>query len=163
MSTALDFDPATIIRLYALRSRIEVAFKQAMHTVGARAYHFWLRAMTPRPRHAGHQYLHRRPPTVRHAVARKLAAYQRHLQLGLIAQGLLQCLAVTQPQLVWHQFGSWLRTARVAFAPSEAVTASALRHTLPELLVGGDLDGAFARFLQSQLDPERAADLRLAA
>ena len=34
-----------VIRLYGVRFKIEVAFKQAVHTVGTFAYHFWMAAM----------------------------------------------------------------------------------------------------------------------
>jgi hypothetical protein len=50
---------------------------------------------------------------IRDAVRRKLGAYHRHIQIGLIAQGTLQYLAVSCPRLVWASFGSWLRTVSV--------------------------------------------------
>jgi hypothetical protein len=71
----------------------------------------WRVNMTPLPRVSGNQYLHRKSDAYRDAVRRKIAAYHRHIQLGLIAQGLLQILAATQPQLVWRSFGSWIPRA----------------------------------------------------
>jgi hypothetical protein len=65
-------------------------------------------------------------------VRRKLGACHRHIQIGLIAQGLLQCLAIHHPRLVWSSFDSWLRTIRPGVAPSELVTAAALRNWLPD-------------------------------
>jgi hypothetical protein len=58
-------------------------------------------AMTPLRRVSGNQYLHRKSDAYRNAVRRKIAAHHRHIQLGLIAQGLLQILSTTKPKLVW--------------------------------------------------------------
>ena len=46
-----------------------------------------------------------------------MAAYHRHIQPGLIAQGLLQILSATVPQRIWRSFGSWIRTVRPGLAP----------------------------------------------
>ena len=77
-----------------MRFKIEVAFKQAVHTVGTYSYHFWMTAMTPITRRSGNQHLHRKSDTYRAQVRRKMRAYSCHLQTGVIAQGLLQMLSV---------------------------------------------------------------------
>jgi hypothetical protein len=109
-----------IIRVYGLRFKIELSFKQALHVIGAYAYHFWM------------------------------AAYHRPMQLGLIAQGLLQILSATVPQRIWRSFGSWIRTIRPGPAPSEQVAAIALRNTLPDFLADPDTASIFAKLLRLQ-------------
>ncbi len=53
-------------------------------------------------------------------------------QIEVIAQGLLQCLAVLNSRIVCRQFGSWLRTVRSEILSSEQVVAIALRHSVSD-------------------------------
>jgi hypothetical protein len=163
MSTDGGLSPLDIIAGYGERFKIELAFKQALHTLGSYAYHFWMMTMTPLPRRRGNQYLHRKSDDYRRLVRRKLDAYHRYVQLGCIAQGLLQYLALHYRTEVWRHFRSWLRTMNPAQPPSEAVVAQALRNTLPEFLVADPEEHNFKKFLLDQTDFERCPSLRLAA
>jgi hypothetical protein len=163
LCTDLTLTPLQIIHIYGIRFKIEVSFKQAIYTVGTYSYHFWMSAMTPRLRRSGNQYLHRQSDVYRAKVRRKLAAYHCHIQLGIIAQGLLQTLAVLDAPAVWRQFGSWLRTIRPGILPSEQVVAVALRYALPQFLAGNTNTNPLVQFIRKHIDLDRAEGLQLAA
>ena len=163
MTTDLTMAPIDVIRLYGYRFKIEVSFKSALHVVGAFFYHFWMAAMTPITRKGKKQFLHKKSDAYRKAVRRKLAAYHRFIQLGLIAQGIMLALATTVPQLVWNSFGSWLRTIRQGIPPSEAVTAIALRNSLPYFLADSSPAPDLAKFIQKRMDISKTKAKRLVA
>jgi len=161
MSTDLTVSAIDIIRLYGIRFKIEVSFKNALRVVGAYAYHFWLGAMKPIKRGSGNQYLHCQTEKYRQSVKRKFDAYQRHIQIGIIVQGMLQYLSATYPRLVWKNFGSWLRTIRPGIPPSEMVTAQALRNCFPEFLLSNVKSVPLTKFILERVDIGRAEGLRL--
>jgi len=155
LATDLSLCGLQVIELYGVRFKIEVSFKQAIYTLGTYAYHFWMSAMTPRSRRSGNQYLHRKPAAYRDQVRRKIAAYHAHIQLGIIAQGLLQTLALRCTATVWKRFGSWLRTIRPDILPSEFVVAIALRHSLPAFIADSQNDHILVKFIRDRLDLSR--------
>jgi len=163
MSTDTGLEALEVIRLYGLRCKIEYAFKQAIRTLGAFAYHFWMKAMNPVKRGSGNQYTHRETPQYRAAIARKIHAYHVFIQAGIICQGMLQYLSVTCTSQVWSCFRSWLRTVRDGIAPSEFVTAQAMRQTLPEFLLARAASHIFAKFVVEKQDPGRMGHLGMAA
>jgi hypothetical protein len=105
--------------------------------------------MKPLRRGDGNQYLHRTSHAYRAEIRRKLDAFHVHVQLGCIAQGLLQHLAINHTAEVWRCFRSWLRTMNPALPPSELVAANALR------------SGISGFFASSQIDPNLKKILNL--
>jgi hypothetical protein len=153
LCTDLAMSPLDILRLYGWRFKIEVGFKQSIHTLGTYAYHFWMQAMTPIRRGGGNQHLHRKSESYRQGVRRKLAAYERHIQLGLIAQGLMVYLAVRLRCVCWYCANHYLRTVKLYRSPSEAVVRHALRNTWSDFLAFSPLAVPLKKFLTPKLAP----------
>lgn len=162
MTTDLNLSPIEIIELYGLRFKIEVSFKQALRTIGAYSYHFWMKDMKPNYRKKK-QHLHHEDEDYRNNVIRKMDAYHRYIQVSLIAQGMLQYLSCKYPKLIWRSFGSWIRTIRPGILPSEMVTSICLRNIFPEFLADKNVIYKTTKFLQERIDLKRTEGLRLTA
>ncbi len=163
MCSDLSLEPLEVIKLYGYRFKIELGFKQALHTLGAYAYHFWMMDMTPiSRRRSGNQFLHMQSEQYRTHVRRKMDAYHRYVQLACIAQGLQQHLAVNFRARVWDHFKSWMRTMKPGLPPSEAVVAQALRANLDAFLVAAPENHELRKFILRYLDFDRCPALVLA-
>lgn len=163
LCTDLNMAPLTVIKIYGLRFKIEVSFKQALHTLGAYAYHFWMRNMTRIRWGTGNQDLDNRSTRYVQAVDRKVAAYHRYVQIGCIVQGLLQHLAINFSGTVWARFRSWLRTMKTDLVPSEMVVALALKADLPEFLLDNPTDPELKKFILDHVAYDRLPAFKMAA
>lgn len=152
MSTDLTLDPMDIISGYSLRFKIEVMFKQAVHQIGTFMYRFWLKAMLPRKRGSGDCDLQFAPVDFKEKVLHKLNAYHIFMQLGFIAQGLIQYLSIHHHQIIWRNFGTWLRTIKANTLPSEKVVSLSLGRRYIEFLIDDTMHVIFKKFLRRRTD-----------
>jgi hypothetical protein len=155
MSTDLTLAPTDMVFIYSLRFKIEVLFKQAVHQVGVFLYRFWLKMMKPIARGSGDQCWQFASKKFKESVAKKLHAYHLFILLGFIAQGLMQYLSIYYHELVWKNFGTWLRTIRANTLPSEMVVALTMTNTYNEFLVDDKYMSIFKKFLLQKIDIKR--------
>jgi len=158
MSTDLALSAIEIIELYALRMKIEQSFKVSVRQLGAFAYHFWYKMMDKIERRSKGQFVHKKPVEYRNKMFEKLASCERFVFTALVAQGLLQYLAVCYPALVWQNFQGWYRHLLTSVSPTEEIVQNTLRIRLSEILLGTFIDVPFAKFLQEKTDFNRLPD-----
>lgn len=163
MTTDLALSPVDIIKIYGYRFKIEVSFKQILRIIGGYSYHFWMKQMVPTKRNSGDTYLHRKDKKYRNAVKRKINAYHLYTQTAIIAQGLMMYLALYCPQLVWQNFGSWMRTMNVDASPSEFVTSIALKNTFHEFLIDWRNNSILKKFFLKRMDFSSIEEFDVAA
>ena len=163
MCTDGSIDPLKIIETYGYRFKIEVGFRQAVHVLGTYGYHFWMKAMEPIRRNGGNQYMHKKSEKYRKMVKRKLEAYHRFVQIGCIAQGLMQCLSLHHGPSVWMKFRGWMRTRKTDRPPSEGVVASTLRSSLLDFLENSPEEDNLKKIITENMDAQNLKEFQLAA
>lgn len=129
LCTDLNLDPEKILWAYALRFKIEVAFKSLIQRVGAFAYHFWSRDMPKRKQKDGDILYPEVSDKLKEAIARKTAAYHRFVHCSAIALGCLQLLSLRHSEKIWKTFPLWFRTRPKSHnLPSPQVVRFTLQH-----------------------------------
>jgi len=81
-------------------------------------------------------------------------AFHLHVQLGCVAQGLLQHLALNHMTEVWRLFRSLVAHHESRAATSELVVACALRATLPDFLQAAVLPYKLRIILRRYTEPK---------
>lgn len=151
MTTDLLMAPLDAIGCYGIRFKIENMFKQAVHQIGMFMYHFWIKQMAPTKRYKKERIWQFAPKEFKAKVLKKLKAYHLFMQLGCIAQGLMQYLAIHHTQTVWNYFGSWLRTIRKNVVPSEKVVSMAMSKTYFAFLADVQTESIFKKFIRKRI------------
>jgi hypothetical protein len=126
MCSDLRLSPVTALELYCVRTRIEILFAVLKRLLGAFCFHFWTSHL---PRHARRPTPNRalKTPAAEHhaAVATCWHAYEVFVLCAVIAQGLLQLIALRFGPEVWQQHDLYLRT-RSRDLPSEKTVRQVL-------------------------------------
>jgi hypothetical protein len=129
MCSDLQFSPIRALELYCARTRIEIMFDVLKHVIGAFCFRFWSKRM---PKHSrrpvSNRYLKTPQPEHLTTVAACWEAYERFVLCAMIAQGLLQLIALKFGDAVWQQHTLYLRTQSREL-PSER----SVRHVLTVL------------------------------
>lgn len=126
MCSHLGWSPADIIFAYSCRFKIEVTFKRLKHLLGSFCYHFWTAAMPELKRKAPVDLTSISDQDRQRRIAKTANAIEGFVNFGCIALGLLQILAINNPQSIWAKYTGWLRTKRSEI-PSEETVRSVIQ------------------------------------
>jgi DDE superfamily endonuclease len=161
MCTDTALTSEAIIEAYAARMRIEQGFKVLLHNIGAYSYHFWTKAMKKIKRRSKGQFIHHEPEEIRSKMFETHGACELFVACGLIAQGLLQYLAVAFPAEVRTLPGKWYRSQLATMSPTEEIVQDVLRQELHRLREGDYGLPNYTKFLASKMSQWRCVDEKL--
>jgi hypothetical protein len=124
MSSDTTLSPLAILKMYGLRSKIELSFRILKHLIGGFGYRFWS-SFCQTIKTSGvlvNQKVQMKKILI------KLTAIERYVNLAIIAQGILSYFALMKSEWVWsiHRNSSWLRSYS-SVLPSEEVAQRALQ------------------------------------
>jgi len=130
MCSNLEQDPVAAIELYCMRTRIETMFEMLKHVLHIFQCHFWSKSM---PKHSrkpkSNKTLQSPQPVGVKTVQACWSATERFVNIGAIALGLLQLIALTFSSEIWNKFDAFLRT-RSRDIPSERTTKMVIANLL---------------------------------
>ena len=126
MCSDLTLSAVDIILAYSYRFKIEVSFKVLKHLMGAFFYRFWTSAW-PRIGKRTMSDLSSINDTRRKRLIRQTTdAIEAFANLGCIATGILQIVALNFHQTIWRKYAGWLRTF-TSIVPSEEIVKSVVQ------------------------------------
>lgn len=136
MSSDLTLSPATAIELYCLRTRIEIMFAVLKTVLKAFCFHFWTKALPRHPRRPrANRHLQPPPENRIHTVQACWNSYERFVLCALIAQGLLQLIALQFRSTIWQQHTLYLRTYSRSLPSERTVRQVLATHIVQQFVV----------------------------
>lgn len=159
LSTDLCLTGPEIIAAYGLRFKIEVTFRQLVHLLGGFAYRFWLKGLPTLPTWPSNLVLSDYPQAVQTQILNKVEAFERFVNLNVIALGLLQILALELPQGIWANFPRWFRTLPSHGYPSERIAQLALQHQAQRIFLQSPPSLLLPKFLAAKLASSSNPDM----
>lgn len=133
VSTDLELEPTTIIRLYSQRFKIECLFRELKQVIGAFRYQFWSKSMPKLNR-----YLRKNEtpaieavcnPAEQKRIQQTVKAIEDYIMLSCIAMGLIQMIALTFSGQIRKDHLRYLRTPSKTIV-SEATVMDYLRKNI---------------------------------
>jgi len=155
ITSDLSLDPLLVLELYCRRTTVETMFDTLKHTLGAMAYHFWSRYLTPASRRPKKQQSQKQRTSRPAKTKNTFSAIEKFVNIQLLVLGMLQLIAKTYPAQVNKAAHCWLRTVSSSI-PSEFVTRMALRHVLIRNLYGFGKDW-IVRLIREKQERRRPA------
>ena len=120
MCSDLTLEPLDIIKAYSYRFKIEVNFKVLKHLMGVFFYHFWT-SVWPKIGKRNKSDLSSIVTRSEKLIAQTTCAIEGFVNLGCIATGILQIIALNLHQTIWETYRGWLRTITSAIPTEETV------------------------------------------
>ena len=162
MCSDLQYSPTRALELYCARTRIEIMFDVLKHLIGAFCFRFWSKQM---PKHSrrpvSNKYLKKPQPEHLATVEDCWQAYERFVLCAMIAQGLLQLIALKFGKTVWQKHTLYLRTQSREL-PSEKtvkqVFAAIFNQQLFDLQQNGIIQKIRLQFMAISRDKEDEDD-----
>jgi hypothetical protein len=155
VSTRLDLDPETIIRLYSYRFRIETMFRELKQQIGGFAYRFWTKSLAK----LNHFRKKTEPSPLasitlekdRGNILRAVRAIEMHALVASIAMGIVQAVSLKCADSLAEMY-RWQRTP-CKEKPSEANVMHCLRRQLYAVLAKSSKNSILHLIQQHQTSP----------
>ena len=123
MSSDLNLDPESIIRIYAMRFKIETSFDEQKNDMGGFAYHFWTSAIPKRKK--WNKFILPDDKESLRKIEKTKQAMAVFVCGNTIATGLMTVIAFSHNREIWNCYPGWVRTLR-SLIPTIATTKHSL-------------------------------------
>jgi hypothetical protein len=165
VSTALELNPETIIRLYSYRFKIECTFRELKQVIGAFSYQFWSKSMPKLNRFKKKTEIDAidkvKDEKVKERIISTLNAVEMYVMCSCIAIGLLQIIALNFSSTeLNNRIFRYLRTPSKTIV-SEATVACYLRKNIIRIMAKNAGLSITKIIKNKQVDPSFYEDLQV--